>query len=169
MIIYTNKKDGKVYNHIETLEDGKFMLSNDEETRKVSESTLKRWYKQEIVVDFEKVEEPADEPETEEPIQETEPVTKKAKKASKPRATSYEEQHWGLPHHRMTAEDFEGEWGLSLTLCEDDIIMIGGYRRTAFWNPITGCVWFRFKNEEYEISDMDDPEKVEISDEEEAE
>lgn len=58
--IYTSKKTGASYT-MQALENGKFQLTNTEDSSDVittTESVLKRWYKKSVVVDFTKAEEP---------------------------------------------------------------------------------------------------------------
>lgn len=80
-------------------------------------------------------------------------------KAHKSKVKSFEDQKWGLEHTRMTADsfcklfDFEG-----VEYNEDtSVITMNGAKtasRRVNVNPITECVWFRYKNNEYELTDV---------------
>lgn len=166
--IYTFKKTGAQFTNLTTLENGKFQLTSVEDPTDVittTESVLKRWYKKSVEVDFTTAEEKPEntteqESTTEEQAQPTE--TKKTKKQSKPRAKTYEEQKWGLKHFRITSEGFcklfelsEVEYDAELSIVnlksgEDTVA-----RRHANLNELTGSVWFRFQNAEYELTDID--------------
>lgn len=174
--IYTFKKTGAQFTNLTTLENGKFQLTSVEDPTYVittTESVLKRWYKKSVEVDFTTAEEkPEDtteqEPTTEEQAQPTEAKKPKAKKQSKPRAKTYEEQKWGLKHFRITSEGFcklfelsEVEYDAELSIVnlksgEDTMA-----RRRANLNELTGSVWFRFQNAEYELTDIDADNGVE--------
>lgn len=116
------------------------LTREDGTTKEVSESTFKRWYKT-VDVEIEEVE------------------IKNTKKSSKKSAKSFEDQKWGLEHTRITADsfcklfDFEGvEYNE-----ETSVITMNGAKtasRRANTNPITDCVWFRYKNTEYELTDV---------------
>lgn len=163
--IYTSKKTGATYT-MKALENGKFELTSTEDSTDIittTESVLKRWYKKSIEVDFTAAEE--------KPAEETKSTSKKsskkttapaAKKTHKPRAKTYEEQKWGLGHTRMSLDTFCKMF--ELDSIEYDIpskivaIQIGSEtvaRRRAWKNELTGSVWFRFKNYEYELTDVD--------------
>ena len=181
--IYTFKKTGAQFTNLTTLENGKFQLTSVEDPTDVittTESVLKRWYKKSVEVDFTTAEE---KPEMmpmpgsdkladlkEEYSKSEAPKTKKpkAKKQSKPRAKTYEEQKWGLKHFRVTSEGFcelfelsEVEYDAELSVInlksgEDTVA-----RRRANLNELTGSVWFRFQNAEYELTDIDADNGVE--------
>lgn len=174
--IYTFKKTGAQFTNLTTLENGKFQLTSVEDPTDVittTESVLKRWYKKSVEVDFTTAEEkPEDTTEqestTEEQAQPTEAKKPKAKKQSKPRAKTYEEQKWGLKHFRITSENFcalfelsEVEYDAELSIVNlksgEDIVA----RRSANLNELTGSVWFRFQNAEYELTDIDADNGVE--------
>lgn len=155
---YTSKKTGAAYTltTTETNEAGKtiYVLTSREDDTDVirtTESVLKRWYKKEIVVDFTEVEEPETK-KSEAP---------KAKKTRKPRAKTYEEQKWGLVHSRMDLDTFCNLMDVvSLEYDSKDKIVFLGVgdkivKRRGWKNEITGSVWFRYKNAEFEITDAD--------------
>lgn len=158
MTIYTSKKNGKSY-VMQPLENGKFQLINTEDNTDIvttTESVLKRWYKKSVVVDFATAEpKPAEEPNASKP-------SKKVQKVRKPRAKTYEEQKWGLGHQRMSLEAFCNLFDISDLEVEYDhknqqIIIKAGEKpcvRRAWPNELTGSVWFRFKNYEYELTDV---------------
>lgn len=92
MTIYTSKKNGKSYT-MQALENGKFQLTNTEDSSEVvttTESVIKRWYKKSVVVDFTNVpeqaptDEPAEQPTEEQPVEE--PKAKKTRKARSKKA-----------------------------------------------------------------------------------
>lgn len=154
---YTSKKTGAVYTltTTETNEAGKtiYVLTSREDDTNVirtTESVIKRWYKKEIVVDFTEVEEP-----------ETKTETPKAKKTHKPRAKTYEEQKWGLVHSRMDLDTFCNLMDISSLEYDskDKVVFLGVgdkiVKRRGWKNEITGSVWFRYKNAEFEITDAD--------------
>lgn len=160
MTIYTNKKTGIAYelegSHIEAGKTRYTLYSEAEQDRiSVTESVLKRWYKKSIEVDFTAAEE--------KPAEESKDTSKKSsKKTHKPRAKTYEEQKWGLGHTRMSLDAFCKLF--ELDSIEYDItsktvaMQIGSEtvaRRRAWKNELTGSVWFRFKNYEYELTDVD--------------
>ena len=169
--IYTSKKTGVAYilegSHIIEGKTRYTLFSEEEQDRiSVTESVLKRWYKKSVEVDFTTAEEkPEDTTEqdstTEGQDQPTETKKPKAKKQSKPRAKTYEEQKWGLKHFRFNSENFAELFELSeveydaetttvnLKSGEDTVA-----RRRAWKNELTGCVWFRFQNCEYEMTDI---------------
>lgn len=162
--IYTSKKTGIAYelegSHIVEGKTRYTLYSEAEQDRiSVTESVLKRWYKKSIEVDFTAAEEkPAEE--TKKPSKKT--TAPAAKKTHKPRAKTYEEQKWGLGHTRMSLDAFCKLF--ELDSIEYDIpskivaIQIGSEtvaRRRAWKNELTGSVWFRFKNYEYELTDVD--------------
>lgn len=172
MTIYTSKKTGAVYTCInESIEgslNGVFKtvytlenIDNPAETKKVTESVLKRWYKKSVEVDFTGAEE---KPEKEEPKKaEPEKSDKKAskKKASKKTPKTYEEQTWGLVHTRLSLDSFCELYGIS-ELEYDNVkhliwfVFEGEYvSRRAWRNEVTGSVWFRYKNAEHELTDVD--------------
>lgn len=80
-------------------------------------------------------------------------------KPHKNKVKSFEDQKWGLEHTRITTDsfcklfDFEGvEYNE-----ETSVITMNGAKtasRSANINPITDCVWFRYKNTEYELTDV---------------
>lgn len=145
--IYTSKKTGIAYelegSHIFAGKTRYTLYSEAEQDRiSVTESVLKRWYKKSIEVDF--------------------TAAPAANKTHKPRAKTYEEQKWGLGHTRMSIDAFCKLF--ELDSIEYDIhskivaIQIGSEtvaRRRAWKNELTGSVWFRFKNYEYELTDVD--------------
>ena len=181
--IYTSKKTGVAYT-LESTEivDGKtkFTLYSEQEQDRVTttESVLKRWYKKEIVVDFTTAEEKPDveaEPEQEmlptaeentaedeqEATTEEIKVSKNTKKQSKHKAKTYEEQKWGLGHTRISVDAFCNLLDLSSVEYDEKsariMLQVGAdtvATRRAWENPITGSVWFRYKNYEYELTDM---------------
>lgn len=161
----------------------KFTLYSEQEQDRVTttESVLKRWYKKEIVVDFTAAEEKPDveaEPEQEMlPMEEENTaeaeheditevpeeikVSKKTKKQSNRKAKTYEEQKWGLGHTRMSIDAFCNLLDLSSVEYDEKaaliLLQVGAdtvATRRAWENPITGSVWFRYKNYEYELTDM---------------
>lgn len=148
--IYTSKKNGKTYT-MQALENGKFQLTNTEDHSDVvttTESVLKRWYKKSVVVDFATAEpKPA--------------KASKSRKARKPRAKIYEEQKWGLGHQRISTESLCEAFGVSDIKYDAEkqtVTLFSGAdciaRRRAWPNELTGSVWFRFKNYEYELTDV---------------
>ena len=174
--IYTSKKTGVAYilegSHIIEGKTRYTLFSEEEQDRiSVTESVLKRWYKKSVEVDFTTAEE---KPEMmpmpgsdkladlkEEYSKGEAPKTKKSKKQSKPRAKTYEEQKWGLKHFRVTSESFAKLFELSEVEYDaetDTINLKSGEdtvaRRRAWKNELTGCVWFRFQNCEYEMTDI---------------
>lgn len=174
--IYTSKKTGASYT-MKTIENGKFELTSVEDSTDIittTESVLKRWYKKSIVVDFTNAEENPEEETTEETTTEdSKPEKKTSKKSGKktgPRAKTYEEQKWGLGHTRMSLDAFCKLF--ELDSIEYDItskivaIQIGSdtvARRRAWKNELTGSVWFRFKNYEYELTDVDYDTGVQVA------
>lgn len=170
MTIYTSKKTGATYT-IKNLENGKFELTSTEDSTDIittTESVLKRWYKKSVVVDFTNAEDKPEEENTEETSDEDNKPSKKTskksgKKQSKPHAKTYEEQKWGLEHTRMSLETFCELFGISELEIEYDsntqeIHIKAGEKpcvRRAWHNELTGSVWFRFKNAEYELTDVD--------------
>lgn len=181
--IYTSKKTGVAYT-LESTEivDGKtkFTLYSEQEQDRVTTtgSVLKRWYKKEIVVDFTTAEGKPDveaeheqemlptaeentaEDEQEATTEETK-VSKNTKKQSKHKAKTYEEQKWGLGHTRISVDAFCNLLDLSSVEYDEKsaiiMLQVGAdtvATRRAWENPITGSVWFRYKNYEYELTDM---------------
>lgn len=168
--IYTSKKTGVAYelegSHIV---DGKtrFTLYSEAEQDRISvtESVLKRWYKKSVVVDFTSAEEKPEEATEEAATEESKPSKKTSKKSGKktgPRAKTYEEQKWGLDHTRISLETFCGLFDLSSVEYDDKgqiiALQMGAdtvARRRAWKNELTGSVWFRFKNAEYELTDVE--------------
>lgn len=161
--IYTSKKTGASYT-MKTLENGKFELTSIEDstdTITTTESVLKRWYKKSIVVDFTNAEEKHEEETTEE----SKPEKKTSKKSSKktgPRAKTYEEQKWGLSHTRISLDGFCGLFDLTSVEYDETTQMVSLLmgadtvaRRRAWQNELTGSMWFRFKNAEYELTDVE--------------
>ena len=181
--IYTSKKTGVAYelegSHII---EGKtrFTLYSEAEQDSISvtESVLKRWYKKSVEVDFTNAEEKSEEilipmpgsdkladlkEEYSKPEEQDKPKAKKSsKKQSKPRAKTYEEQKWGLGHQRISSQSFCN--ALDITDVEYDeasqtVTLMDGAepvaRRRAWKNELTGSVWFRFKNYEYELTDVE--------------
>ena len=181
--IYTSKKTGAQFTNLTVLENGKIQLTSVEDPTDVittTESVLKRWYKKSIEVDFttagEKPEDTSNElvpmpgsdklaelaeeynkPEAPKPVK----AKKSGKKQSKPRAKTYEEQKWGLGHQRISSETFCDT--LNITDVEYSpesqtvSLMDGADRlasRRAWKNELTGSVWFRFQNYEYELTDV---------------
>lgn len=187
-IIYTSKKTGAVYTltTTEINEAGKtiyVLTSRDDHTDviRTTESVLKRWYKKEAVVDLTNVEE-HEEPfeaettdtETTESVKAEEVPAKKTKKTRKPRAKTYEDQKWGLVHTRMSFDTFCEMLDLSSMEYDNKnhkVLLYSGSEliatRRAWENEITGSVWFRYKNAEFEITDMDYESGVIISELEE--
>lgn len=162
--IYTSKKTGASYT-MKTLENGKFELTSIEDSTDIittTESVLKRWYKKSIVVDFTNAEE---KPEEETTTEESKPEKKTSKKSGKktgPRAKSYEEQKWGLSHTRVSLDGFCGLFDLTSVEYDETTQMVSLLmsadtvaRRRAWQNELTGSVWFRFKNAEYELTDVE--------------
>lgn len=158
--IYTSKKTGVAYelegSHIIEGKTRFTLYSEAEQDRiSVTESVLKRWYKKSVEVDFTHAEE--------KPEEQDKPKTKKSsKKQSKPRAKTYEEQKWGLGHQRISSKTFCNT--LEITGVEYDeasqtVTLMDGAepvaRRRAWKNELTGSVWFRFKNYEYELTDVE--------------
>lgn len=154
MTIYTSKKTGARFTNLTQTAENKFQLTSVDDpadTITVTESTLKRWYKKTVEVDFTNAEE--------------KPEAKKAtktKKQSKPRAKTYEEQKWSLGHQRISLDAFCK--ALELSSLEYDeksqtVILYDGVepcaRRRAWPNELTGSVWFRFHNYEYELTDVE--------------
>lgn len=149
-----------------------------QDTFRTTESVLKRWYKKSIEVDFTDSEEPA-EPETEtttpsneepepqsqpeeKPSKKTSKKAKKSKKESKPRAKTYEEQTWGLTHTRLSIDEFCKLFelsGVEYDSPSSTILIHSGTEtvasRRAWKNEVTGSAWFRFKNHEYELTDLE--------------
>lgn len=172
--IYTSKKTGATYINLVALENGKFQLTSTEDPTDIittTESVLKRWYKKTVEVDFTNTEDKpaeeeaiAEEETTEEAAQEEPETTKKSsvKKSRKPRAKTYEEQKWGLSHTRMSLDTFCDMFGISdLEFdynSDSQIVSINAgaslFHRRAWKNEMTGSVWFRFKNHEYELTDV---------------
>lgn len=166
-ITYTSKKTGAAYINCTELENGKFQLTSVEDPSDiitVSESTLKRWYKRTI-----EISELPDEPETKKPSTK---ASKKSssKKTSKPRAKTYEEQNWGLPHQRISIEGFCALFDLAsieydtktrLVLIESLEGVVA--RRRAWENELTGSMWFRFQNHEFELTDCDYTTGVQVA------
>jgi hypothetical protein len=171
MTIYTSKKTGASYTltnkeiEVSLSGDSKviYTLTSTEDPTDVirtTESVLKRWYKKSVEVDFSTAEEKPIEEEA--PAEESKPEkTHKAKKAHKPKAKTYEEQTWGLGHTRMRKDTFCGMFELSSVeydaLSSTILIKRGSdtiARRRAWQNEITGSVWFRFSNYEYELTDV---------------
>lgn len=162
--IYTSKKTGASYT-MKTLENGKFELTSIEDSTNIittTESVLKRWYKKSIVVDFTNAEE---KPEEETTTEESKPEKKTSKKSGKktgPRAKTYEEQKWGLSHTRISLDGFCGLFDLTSVEYDETTQMVSLLmgadtvaRRRAWQNELTGSVWFRFKNAEYELTDVE--------------
>lgn len=167
--IYTSKKTGASYT-MKTLENGKFELTSIEDSTDIittTESVLKRWYKKSIVVDFTNAEEKPEEKPEEETIttEESKPEKKTSKKSGKktgPRAKTYEEQKWGLSHTRISLDGFCGLFNLTSVEYDETTQMVSLLmgadtvaRRRAWQNELTGSVWFRFKNAEYELTDVE--------------
>lgn len=157
--IYTSKKTGATYT-MKALENGKFELTSTEDSTDIittTESVLKRWYKKSVVVDFTNAEE--------KPAEESKPSKKASKKSGKktgPRAKTYEEQSWGLEHTRVSLATFCGLFDLSSVEYDEKSRMISLQigadtvaRRRANGNELTGSVWFRYKNAEYELTDVE--------------
>lgn len=166
MTIYTNKKTGIAYKNLISLENGKFQLTRVDDENFIlttTESMIKRWFKKSIEVDFTNAEEkPAEESKEASKKSSKKTTAPAAKKTHKPRAKTYEEQKWGLGHTRMSLDAFCKLF--ELDSIEYDIpskivaIQIGSEtvaRRRAWKNELTGSVWFRFKNYEYELTDVD--------------
>ena len=175
--IYTSKKTGVAYelegSHVIEGKTRFTLYSEAEQDRiSVTESVLKRWYKKSVEVDFTTAEE---KPEMmpmpgsdkladlkEEYSKDEAPKAKKSKKQSKPRAKTYEEQNWGLGHTRISTEAFCSALELSSVEYDEKsqtVILYAGAepcaRRRAWHNEITGSVWFRFQNYEYELTDVE--------------
>lgn len=161
--IYTSKKTGATYT-MKPLENGKFELTSIEDSTDIfttTESVLKRWYKKSIVVDFTAAEEKPEEAATEE----SKPRKKASKKSGKktgPRAKTYEEQKWGLSHTRISLDGFCGLFDLTSVEYDETTQMVSLLmgadtvaRRRVNKNELTGSVWFRFKNAEYELTDVE--------------
>lgn len=175
--IYTSKKTGVAYelegSHIIEGKTRFTLYSEAEQDRiSVTESVLKRWYKKSVEVDFttaeEKPEDTSDKladlkEEYSKPEEQDKPKAKKSsKKQSKPRAKTYEEQKWGLGHQRISSKTFCNT--LEITGVEYDeasqtVTLMDGAepvaRRRAWKNELTGSVWFRFHNYEYELTDVE--------------
>lgn len=166
--IYTSKKTGASYT-MKTLENGKFELTSIEDSTDIittTESVLKRWYKKSIVVDFTNAEEkPEEETAEEATTEESKPEKKTSKKSGKktgPRAKTYEEQKWGLSHTRISLDGFCGLFDLTSVEYDETTQMVSLLmgadtvaRRRVNKNELTGSVWFRFKNAEYELTDVE--------------
>lgn len=163
--IYTSKKTGATYT-MKALENGKFELTSTEDSTDIittTESVLKRWYKKSIEVDFTAAEEkPAEEETTEESKPEKKKTSKKSGKKTGPRAKTYEEQKWGLSHTRISLDGFCGLFALTSVEYDETTQMVSLLmgadtvaRRRAWQNELTGSVWFRFKNAEYELTDVE--------------
>lgn len=166
--IYTSKRTGAEFTDLTTLDNGKFQLTSTKDSTNVitiSESTLKRWYKKSIEVDFTDVTEPEQKVEqaAEPAVKESKPAKKATGKGKKhgPRAKTYEEQKWGLNHTRMHSNTFCELFGVN-ELEYDNVkhvvyIQVDGViaKRRGWKNELTGCMWFRFKNAEYELTDVD--------------
>lgn len=166
--IYTSKKTGATYT-MKALENGKFELTSTEDSTDIittTESVIKRWYKKSIVVDFTNAEEkPEEETAEEATTEESKPEKKTSKKSGKktgPRAKTYEEQKWGLSHTRISLDGFCGLFDLTSVEYDETtqtVILFSGAdpiaRRSANGNELTGSVWFRFKNAEYELTDVE--------------
>lgn len=161
MTIYTSKKTGATYTNLTALGNGKFQLTSTEDptdTFTVAESTLKRWYKKSVTVDFTTAEE--------KPVEVTKKVTTKktvktSKKATKHHAKTYEEQTWGLGHTRISSGTFCSTLNLSSISYDKTAHIVTLFdganpvaRRRGWENEITGSVWFRFHNYEYELIDV---------------
>lgn len=170
--IYTSKKTGIAYelegSHIIEGKTRYTLYSEAEQDRiSVTESVLKRWYKKSIEVDFTSAEEKPEEETTEETTtEESKPEKKKtSKKSGKktgPRAKTYEEQKWGLSHTRISLDGFCGLFDLTSVEYDETTQMVSLLmgadtvaRRRAWQNELTGSVWFRFKNAEYELTDVE--------------
>lgn len=166
--IYTSKKTGATYT-MKALENGKFELTSTEDSTDIittTESVIKRWYKKSIEVDFTAAEEkPEEETAEETTTEESKPEKKTSKKSGKktgPRAKSYEEQKWGLSHTRISLDGFCGLFDFSSVEYDEKSQMVSFQmgadtvaRRRAWQNELTGSVWFRFKNAEYELTDVE--------------
>ena len=163
--IYTSKKTGATYT-MKALENGKFELTSTEDSTDIittTEYVLKRWYKKPIEVDFTAAEEkPAEEETTEESKPEKKKTSKKSGKKTGPRAKTYEEQKWGLSHTRISLDGFCGLFDLTSVEYDETTQMVSLLmgadtvaRRRAWQNELTGSVWFRFKNAEYELTDVE--------------
>ena len=161
--IYTSKKTGATYT-MKALENGKFQLTSTEDNTDIittTESVLKRWYKKSIVVDFTKAEEkPVEEPTTAKKA--SKKASKKSGKKTGPRAKTYEEQKWGLSHTRISFDGFCGLFNLTSVEYDETTqtvsLLMGAdivARRSANGNELTGSVWFRFKDAEYELTDVE--------------
>lgn len=154
MTIYTSKKTGARFTNLTQIDTNKFQLTSVEDPTDsviVTESTLKRWYKKTVEVDFTNAEEKPEDKKT-----------TKSKKQSKPRAKTYEEQKWGLGHQRISSETFCKTLELSSIEYDEKsqtVILFDGVepcaRRRAWPNELTGAVWFRFHNYEYELTDVE--------------
>lgn len=169
--IYTSKKTGIAYelegSHIVEGKARYTLYSEAEQDRiSVTESVLKRWYKKSVVVDFTNAEEkPAEETTEETTTEESKPEKKTSKKSGKktgPRAKTYEEQKWGLSHTRVSLDTFCGLFDFSSVEYDEKSQMVSFQmgadtvaRRRANGNELTGSVWFRFKNAEYELTDVE--------------
>lgn len=162
--IYTSKKTGASYT-MKTMENGKFELTSIEDSTDIittTESVIKRWYKKSVVVDFTNAEEkPVEETTTEESKPEKK-TSKKSGKKTGPHAKSYEEQKWGLSHTRISLDGFCGLFDLTSVEYDETTQMVSLLmgadtvaRRRAWQNELTGSVWFRFKNAEYELTDVE--------------
>ena len=169
--IYSSKKTGIAYelegSHIIEGKTRYTLYSEAEQDRiSVTESVLKRWYKKSIEVDFTAAEEKPEEETTEETTtEESKPEKKTSKKSGKktgPRAKTYEEQKWGLSHTRISLDGFCGLFDLTSVEYDETTQMVSLLmgadtvaRRRAWQNELTGSVWFRFKNAEYELTDVE--------------
>lgn len=182
MAIYISKKNGASYTLEATSKnaDGKnvYILSSvDDPTDgfSVAESTFKRWYKKstEVEVDFTSADPapadsetlpPADE-ETTEDTKAIEAPASKPKKAKKNPAKSYEEQVWGLPHSRLSLETFCQTFDINTIEYNTDARIISfvfngtNVSRRINFNELTGSIWFRFKNAEWEFTDVQSSDK----------
>ena len=179
---YTSKKNGVTYelegSHVIEGKTRFTLYSEAEQDRiSVTESVLKRWYKKTVEVDFTDAEKKPEADKNLVPMPgsdkladlaneynkpESPKAKKSSKKQSKPRAKTYEEQNWGLGHTRISSETFCST--MDLTSIEYDeksqtITLLSGAepvaRRRAWQNEITGSVWFRFHNYEYELTDVE--------------
>lgn len=159
MTIYTSKKTGARFTNLTQIDTNKFQLTSVEDPTDsiiVTESTLKRWYKKTVEVDFTNAEEKPEDKKTEAK------KAPKSKKQSKPRAKTYEEQKWGLGHQRISVATFCKTLDLSSLEYNEKsqtVTLFNGSepcaRRRAWPNELTGSVWFRFHNYEYELTDVE--------------
>ena len=162
--IYTSKKTGASYT-MKALENGKFELTSIEDSTDIittTESVIKRWYKKSIVVDFTNAEEKPEEETAEETTTKESKPSKKTSKKTGPRAKTYEEQKWVLSHTRVSLATFCGLFDLTSVEYDETTQMVSLLmgadtvaRRRAWKNELTGSVWFRFKNAEYELTDVE--------------